>query len=77
MSLIVQEISNEIMHWNMQSRKEKKNRGWGLQISGPHLPSMHYLVEFNKAVVVVVSIFRRRTEVPMEKEPKQTCCICR
>ena len=25
MSPIVQEISNEVMHWNMQSRKEKKN----------------------------------------------------
>ena len=36
----------------------RKNWRWGLLFSGTHVPSIHYFAQFNKAIVVVVSIFQ-------------------
>ena len=45
----------ELMH----SRNSRiKNWRCGLLFSGTHVPSIHYLVQFNKAIVVVISILQ-------------------
>ena len=36
----------------------EKNRRWSLQFSSPQSSSMHYLVQFYKVIVVVLSIYQ-------------------
>ena len=45
-----------IIHWTLVYAKWIETWKWSLQFSGPKLPSMHYLAQFPKAIVVVVSI---------------------
>ena len=46
-------VSKEVMYWSTHSRKNQEVES---NISGPQSPSMHYLVQFHKVIVVAVSI---------------------
>ena len=58
MCLIVQERESATMSCTRLMHSRKKMEVGGLLFSGTRVPSIHYLDQFKKAIVVVVSIFQ-------------------